>query len=211
MKRTPGNIVYSSWDVLWIRISFGISTLRSNLSLRLQGCPPAANLRSSGPCHFKARFPGSILIGKNAVLLANWRTNRVGLAGPTLLTTLGDGLITIGDHFGASAVVISSRSRVSIGNHVMLGGNVRIFDHDFHSLDPAIRRTPGDGEQCSSRPVKIGDDVFVGAYSIILKGVSLGNRVIVGAASVVTRSFPDDAVIAGNPARRIATRTHFPA
>jgi acetyltransferase-like isoleucine patch superfamily enzyme len=116
---------------------------------------------------------------------------------------MGNGTIEIGDHFGASAVVISSRSRVKIGDHVMLGGNVRIYDHDFHSMDPLIRRTPQDCDRCSSRLVEIGDDVFVGADSIILKGVTLGDRVIVGAGAVVTRSFPAGAVVGGNPARRI--------
>lgn len=205
MARKIGNFAYSLWDVIWIHVSFIGSTLRSKVSLRLQGCRFGRNLRTSGRCHFKARSAGSIQIGHHAVLLANWRTNRVGLTGPVLLTTMGDGAIEIGDSFGASAVVISSRSRVKIGNHVMLGGNVRIFDHDFHSLDSARRREGNDVECCTTRPVTIGDDVFVGANCMILKGVCLGNRVIVGAGAVVTKSFPDDAIIAGNPAKQIGT------
>jgi acetyltransferase-like isoleucine patch superfamily enzyme len=129
----------------------------------------------------------------------------MGLAGPVLLTTMGAGEIVIGDHFGGSAVVISSRASVRIGDHVTVGGNVRIFDHDFHSLDHELRRSGQDCEQCASRPVTIGNDVFVGAHSIILKGVKLGDRVIVGAGSVVTKSFPHDSIIAGNPARLIGT------
>jgi acetyltransferase-like isoleucine patch superfamily enzyme len=70
-------------------------------------------------------------------------------------------------------------------------------------LDAATRRSKDDCDKCASSPIEIGDDVFVGANTLILKGVTLGKRVIVGAGSVVTRSFPDDAVIAGNPAKRI--------
>jgi cephalosporin hydroxylase len=43
-------------------------------------------------------------------------------------------VIEVGDDSGGSAVVLSARTRIQIGNHVRLGGNVRIFDHDFHSL-----------------------------------------------------------------------------
>jgi len=203
MKRSYGNMLYSLWDVIWIKCAFFTSTARSHLLLRLQGCSFVENLRTSGPCRFKARNAGSIRIGRNSVLLAHWRTNRVGLSGSLLLTTMGRGEIEIGDYFGASAIIISSRSKVRIGNHVKLGGNVRIFDHDFHSMNSDVRKTESDCDQCVTRPIVIGDDVFVGAESIILKGVTLGNRVIVGAGSVVTKSFPDDAIIAGNPARRI--------
>jgi acetyltransferase-like isoleucine patch superfamily enzyme len=205
MTRSLGNILYSIWDVIWIRYAFLTSTLRSRFSLMMQGCPTGPSLRTSGNCHFKARRSGSIRLGTNVTLLAHWRTNRVGLSGRCLITTMGNGVIEIGDHLGASSVVISSRSRVTIGNYVMLGGNVRIYDHDFHSLNPKLRRSPDDCEQCLSSPVEIGDDVFVGAGVLILKGVTLGNRVIVGAGAVVASSFPDDSVIAGNPARQIVT------
>jgi len=205
MTRKIGNIVYSVWDVFWIRFSFLFSSVCSNLSLHMQGCRPGNNLRTSGKCHFKARHAASIRIGSNGVFLAYWRSNRVGLSGPVLLTTMGDGIIEIGDYFGASAVVISSRSKVTIGNHVMLGGNVRIYDHDFHSMDAALRRTTDDCNRCETKPVVLGNDVFIGADAMILKGVTLGDRVIVGAGSVVTKSFPSDVVIAGNPARQIAS------
>ena len=118
---------------------------------------------------------------------------------------MGDGIIEIGDYFGASAVVISSRSKVTIGNYVMLGGNVRIYDHDFHSMDAELRRTSNDCERCVTKPVVLGNDVFIGADAMVLKVGTLGDRVIVGAGSVVTKSFPCDVVIAGNPARQIGT------
>lgn len=204
MTRKFGNFVYSVWDVFWIRVSFAFSSLRSSLSLRLQGCKPGKNMRTCGPCHFKARRAASIRIGNSAIFLAYWRSNRVGLSGPVLLTTMGDGVIEIGDDFGASAVVISSRSKVTIGNHVMLGGNVRIFDHDFHSMDAVRRRSADDCEECETKPVVLGDDVFIGADAIVLKGVTLGDRVIVGAGSVVTKSFPSDVTIAGSPACQIS-------
>lgn len=94
MKRTGFNKLYSAWDVLWIRIDCMWSTLKSQLSLRLQGCAPGIALKSTGRCHFKARHAGSITIGDHATMLAGWRSNRVGMNGPLLLTTLGEGRIT---------------------------------------------------------------------------------------------------------------------
>ena len=203
MRRTFRNKLYSLWDVAWIHIDRIWSTLWSRASLWLQGCECGSGLRTTGRCHFKSRCENGIRIGKNACLLAGWRSNRVGMSGPVLLTTLGEGRIDIGDDFGASSLVISSRASVTIGHDVKLGGNVRIFDHDFHSLDPSVRRTNADCDHCVSRAVSIGNDVFVGADAMILKGVKLGDRVIVGARSVVTKSFEADVVIAGNPAREV--------
>ena len=88
-----------------------------------------------------------------------------------------------------------------MGRNVQIGGNVRIFDHDYHALDPEVRRSGEDYWNVKTRPVVIGDDVFVGTNSIILKGVIIGDRSIVGAGSVVSCNIPADEIWAGNPAR----------
>ena len=56
---------------------------------------------------------------------------------------------------------------------------------------------------------EIGDNCFIGMNAIIMPGVTLGNNVIVGSGSVVTKSFPDDVVVAGNPAKIICTLEEF--
>ncbi|NBS07295.1 MAG: hypothetical protein EBS69_07880, partial [Verrucomicrobia bacterium] len=57
----------------------------------------------------------------------------------------------------------------------------------------------------NSKPVKIGRGCFIGARSIILKGVTLGDRVITGAGSVVTKDIPAYSIAVGNPARIVRT------
>ncbi len=213
-RRTWRNKAYSAWDVFWIKCDFLISTTISRISLHFQGCSPASDFATSGKCSFKARTEGSIRIGKGVTFLAAWRTNRVGLSGPVLLQTEGGGLMEIGDHSGGSSVVISARSHIVIGRHVNLGGNVRIFDHDFHALDPECRKL-GHKEQSAyvrTEPIYIGDEVFIGTNSMILKGVRLGERSLVAAGSVVFRGdYPPDALLRGNPAVVVTRKTSAPA
>jgi acetyltransferase-like isoleucine patch superfamily enzyme len=200
MSRCFSNKIYSAYDVLCIHGNMALSTLRAMLSCRLQGCRLGKGFRSTGAIRVKARAAGSIVIGDHVRLLAHWRSNRVGMSGPVILHTWEGGKIEIGDHSGASAVAISSRAGVKIGKHCNIGGNVRIYDHDFHSLDAEIRRGPRGCEDCNRKPIVIGDDVFIGANSIILKGVTIGDRAVIGAGSVVSRDVPSDCIAAGNPA-----------
>jgi acetyltransferase-like isoleucine patch superfamily enzyme len=203
MKRTWRNWIYSAWDLLWITIDMFCSTRLSLLSLWFQGAQYGKGFHTTGKCSFKLRREGSIVLGNGVSLLAGWRSNRAGLTNPVLLETFGEGIIRIGDSSGGSAVAISSRSSVTVCKHVCLGANVRIYDHDFHPLDAQMRRMSRNEQAAHlrSEPVIVGDDVFVGANAIILKGVTLGERSIVAAGSVVFRgNYPADCIIAGNPA-----------
>jgi acetyltransferase-like isoleucine patch superfamily enzyme len=201
--RSLYNKAYSAYDVLCIYTGMAWSTLRTLLSLKLQGCLCGGDFRSTGTIRIKARTAGDIILGNHVRLLAGWRSNRVGICGPVILHTWEGGRIEIGDFTGASAVVISSRSGVKIGKYCNIGGNVRIFDHDFHALDADVRRGPRGCDDCATKPINIGDDVFIGAQSIILKGVTIGDRAVIGAGSVVTKDVPADCIAAGNPARVI--------
>lgn len=73
--------------------------------------------------------------------------------------------------------------------------------HRFHPIDYRLRRKGLDGTKSAS--IVIGDDVFVGANNIILKGVNIGDRAIIGAGSVVTKNIPSDEIWAGNPIKKI--------
>jgi acetyltransferase-like isoleucine patch superfamily enzyme len=90
---------------------------------------------------------------------------------------------------------------VKVGKHCLLAGDVQVSDYDGHPIDAGRRRagepTPPEG----IRPVVIGDDVWIGAGALILKGVQVGDRAVIGARAVVTRDVPPDTVVAGNPAR----------
>lgn len=93
--------------------------------------------------------------------------------------------------------VICALKRIEIGNDCLVGDAVAIFDSDFHELNPSRRRL-GSGPVM---PVVIGNNVWIGSRSIILKGVSLGDNSVIGAMSVVTKPVPPNTLVAGNPAR----------
>lgn len=127
-------------------------------------------------------------------------SNLVGLSQRTIIVARYGGYISIGSNTGISGSTIYAMDRIEIGNDVLIGGNCKIIDNDFHPLDVA-KRNPQKVEDIKKRPIRIGDGCFIGANSIILKGTTLGKNCVVGAGSVVGGIFPDNVIIAGNPAR----------
>ncbi len=89
---------------------------------------------------------------------------------------------------------------IKIGNNVEITRGVIIITHDYSwSLFKQIT-----GEIIGSRgKVEIGNNVFIGINSIILKNVKIGNNVIIGANSIITKDIPDNSVVCGNPAKII--------
>ena len=169
------------------------------------GVRHAGQVRFQGKTLIRTHRVGDITFGWHVVFNSQASTNPVGLMGPSILDTLGGGRIIIGDESGFSSVVLSSRSEIRIGSRVKVGGNVRIFDHDFHCLDSKIRCTAADRLYVKTRPIVIEDDVFVGTNAIILKGTKIGARSIIAAGSVVFGlQIPSDSLVKGNPAKIIA-------
>ena len=108
--------------------------------------------------------------------------------------------IYVGDDFFANYdCTILDVAPVRIGKHCLLGPKVQIYSVN-HPADPKLRRN---GAMGIGKPVTLGDDVWVGGGAIICPGVTLGNNVIVAAGAVVTKSFGDNVVLGGNPARVI--------
>ncbi|MDQ3190404.1 MAG: acyltransferase [Bacteroidota bacterium] len=188
-------------------MSFIVPTLVAKIALHLLDCEFGMNLKVCGRVYLRPNGKNSIVLGNNVKLIARFLTNSVGLTNPILLECIEDGKIIIGNNSGLSSVVISSRNSVRIGNNVNIGGNVRIFDHDYHSLNFMDRRKGEiDFLNVKTERVIIDDDVFIGTNAIILKGVKVGARSIVAAGSVVfLKNIPEDSLVSGNPAIIIRT------
>ena len=145
---------------------------------------------------------GKFVFGRRVRINSSEKSNPIGGMEHCIFASYGEGTIKLGDNIGISNAAIVSRKLVSIGDNVKIGGGVKIYDTDFHSLNVDCRKNR-DLDQGICKAVIIEDDVFIGAHSIILKGVNIGRGSIIGAGSVVTRSVPAGEVWAGNPARYI--------
>lgn len=148
-------------------------------------------------------FPGStIKIGEGVVFNSHPLSNLVGLYQRMIIVARYGGRITIGENCGISGSTIYAMDEINIGRDVLIGGNCKIIDNDFHPL-AASKRNPQKPKDIKKRPINIGDGCFIGANSIILKGTTLGKNCVVGAGSVVSGIWPDKSIIAGNPARLV--------
>ncbi len=107
--------------------------------------------------------------------------------------------IGAGTHLANGSELIACLA-ITIGRHCRIGARTLIVDSDFHGLAPAQRDQPG-----RSAPVRVGNNVWIGANAIVLKGVTIGDDAVVGAGCVVTRDVPRGAVAAGNPMRVVGS------
>ena len=127
------------------------------------------------------------------------------------LESRGNGKITIGDNTCIyNRTVIGSVDSITIGNCVIISNHVHIYDNNNHPTSPAVRHemclNGFEGEawrwvHAEWAPIVIEDDVWVGEYSAILKGVTVGRGSIVASHAVVTKDVPPYTIVAGNPAR----------
>lgn len=144
-------------------------------------------------------FGSTIRIGIHFTACSQSKHNSIGVSQSVVLkTNAATAILVMGHHVGVSGCSIAATERIEIGNHVMIGSGCLITDSDAHALDLIGRRN---NVPCYTSPIVIEDDVFIGARSIILKGVRLGRGCIIGAGSVVTQDIPPMVVAAGNPCR----------
>jgi acetyltransferase-like isoleucine patch superfamily enzyme len=115
------------------------------------------------------------------------------------------GRITIGAHCAISSFnhISTGDQDLVIGDHVRIAPNVTILgaDRNVKQRDALIV-----DQGRSHKATDIGDDVLIGAGSVILPGCSIGTGAVIGAGSVVTRDVPSYAIVAGSPARVIGHR-----
>jgi len=117
--------------------------------------------------------------------------------------------IHVGDHsnLGFRPIVIAALSEIRIGNHVLFGPEVVIIGGG-HNITVPGRFMCDVSEKTGNEDlgVTIEDDVWIGARAVLLHGVRVGRGSVIGAGSVVTKSVPPYAIVAGNPARVVRFR-----
>lgn len=144
---------------------------------------------------------GNIKIGNNFMMTNDGGINPISSNLKGSFYTEENAFVNIGDNVGMSATRLWISKGLTIGNNVKIGACTLLIDTDTHPIDYNIRRTSNEGTKAS--PIKIEDDVWIGAHCIILKGVTIGARSIIGAGSVVTKDIPCDCIAVGNPCKII--------
>lgn len=149
------------------------------------------------------RHVRKIEIGERFVCSNSVRSNSIGIIQPCVFNiSTKESRIRIGDNVGISGSTINATTEIQIGDNVLIGSGCLITDTDSHPLDWCDRLN-NDMSKVRKKPIIIENDVFIGARSIILKGVTIGEKSIIGAGSVVTASIPPNCIAAGNPAKVI--------
>lgn len=192
----------------------------NKLKFHFYHCKSGRNLKIYRKIYIKILPGGRLTVGDNFKFTSGSGINPIckNVRGEIYIWKNAE--IKIGNNTGISSACLWAKENITIGDNVKIGGDCLIMDTDAHSLDYRIRNGSlcdedgniQDSISAKSKPIIIGDDVLVGARSIVLKGVTIGARSIIAAGSVVTKSIPCDCIAGGNPCnviKKISNNENF--
>jgi acetyltransferase-like isoleucine patch superfamily enzyme len=145
--------------------------------------------------HCRSTLPNAIRIGPHC-----------GIYNGCFFELGAAGRVEIGAYSALVGVIVATNGRVTIGDYCFLAHEVVIAD-SFAAAPDASPAGPADASEFS---VALGDDVWVGAGAVLLKGARIGSGAIIGAGAVVDFVVPDGAIVAGNPARIVGSSSGKP-
>jgi acetyltransferase-like isoleucine patch superfamily enzyme len=140
-------------------------------------------------------WPHQVSVGSKCIFEDDVVLTFDGLWQPGFAIQFGDGC------FIGRRAEFNIRKGIIVGHRCAIASGCKFVDHDHGITGERIDEQPG-----PEKEIIIGNDVWLGANVIVLKGITIGNSAVVGAGSVVTKSIPEREVWAGVPARRIGSR-----
>lgn len=178
-----------------------VTSFLGRLYLKLHGVAVGENIKIFGWVALYRGQGAGIVVGRRVVFSSDTNANPINRKDFLKLALLSsDAKIYIGDDSGVSSCVIAAKKSVTIGCRVLIGAGVTIMDTDFHLIDPYDRRYNRQKKEVPTSPVTIGDDVWLGAGAIILKGVTIGDGSIIAAGAIVASDIPPGVIAGGTPA-----------
>ena len=177
------NLIYNFTNLKFSKVNFQ-KTLRINGRLKLVN-------------------KGQLTIRENVIINSGRNYNIIGGDIRTSIIVRKNATCEIGNNVGISNSTFVCTTNITIEDDVLIGGDCRFFDTDFHSLDYVSRTNTykngiPDGNVKSS-PISIKKGAWIGGGCIILKGVTIGAKSVIGAGSIVSKDIPDNELWAGNP------------
>lgn len=162
-------------------VSFGDDTIINQKTL-VSG---KGHIAIGNSCRFGSRL-GGYYYGGICELQSRYKNSKI---------VIGNNVSTNNNLF------ICAAKEIIIRSNTIIGGNVMMIDHDGHGIHPNNRRN----DIGKVAAIHIGKNVWIGSRVTILPGTTIGNNCIVGAGALVKGIFPDNTIIAGNPAKIIKT------
>ena len=195
-------IIRFLWTVFNI-INLNVSTFTNNKKLSIN-----RGVRLIGNIRFKLhRNYKGFMIGHHTRITSG--ENTLGANMRSCIEIEDGAILEIKDNVAMSDVSIWVHNYVRIGSYVTIGAGCMINDSNSHALDYLSRRYERELIDLQSyacikhAPIIIGNDTFIGARTIINKGVTIGDRSIIAAGSVVVKDIPNDCIAGGNPCKVI--------
>lgn len=140
---------------------------------------------------------GNIIIGKNCKIGCPSKYYHGGMPFYTKIFNEGENSnIVINNNCRINGAYIHAERNITIGDNCVIAAGVHIIDSNGHVINSTDRTKGRD----KAKDIVIGENVWIGINSIILKGSHIGNNCVISAGSVVKGSFPDNSLIIGNPA-----------
>lgn len=141
-----------------------------------------------------SRYNTRIKVGSNSILQVN---KQFRMFSNSFVNIMDGGHLTVNGGFINEGTKLICKTKIDIGTDFACGCDVIISDYDFHEIE--VDGIIG----VKTKPIKIGDHVWIGQRAIVLKGVEIGNGSVIAAGSIVTKNVPEHCLVAGIPARII--------
>lgn len=162
--------------------------------MRMRGIE-ISNCRFYGSVCFMRAKNTRFSIGQHCTFRNTAESNQIGVNHKCIFSTQQEGAnLSIGENCGFSGTTIGCFKEITLGKNVRCGANTLITDSDWHLDDPRS------GE---SKPVHIGDNVWLGYGVVVMKGVTIGENSVIGLNSIVTKNIPANCIAAGSPCKII--------
>lgn len=179
-----------------------LSPMEGLHKLQVQGVAYGKQCRILGPISIRKDPNSKIIIG-DAFFCQSGSLATMDVQPESKIQTESNACLMIGDNVGMSSIVLHCWNKIVIGNNVKIGAGCVLFDTNFHNTDYRVRCAGDNKATVITKPIIIEDNVFIGARSIICKGVHIGKNSLIAAGSVVVSDIPDDEMWGGNPANFI--------